>query len=148
MRGRSTAGYNDLVWTNAILREGIAGSLMAPDAEPVKVFQSIYPSKIIPVSGRPGVYTFDFGQNLVGWGQLTISGPSGTSVTMVYGEKTNSDGSVDQGNINVYVDLKNYFQTDTYILKGSGIETVYATDFTYHGFRYAQVFGLPVRSDD
>jgi len=140
--GWSTANYNDSAWTNTILREGPAGALSAPDAEPVKIFQTVYPTRIIPVSGQPGVYTFDFGQNLVGWGQLTVNGPSGTSVTMVYGEKTNSDSSVDQGNINVYVNLKGYFQTDTYILKGSGIET-YAPRFTYHGFRYAQVSGLP-----
>jgi len=140
--GWSTASYNDSAWTNAILREGTTGSLSAPDAEPIKVFQTVYPTKIIPVSGQPGVYTFDFGQNLVGWGQLTVSGPSGTSVTMVYGELTNSDGSVNQNNINVYVNLQQYFQKDTYILKGSGTET-YAPRFTYHGFRYAQVSGLP-----
>ena len=140
--GWSTTGFNDSGWTNAISREGIRGSLIAPNAEPVKVFQSVYPVKIIPVSGQPGVYTFDFGQNLVGWGQLTVSGPAGTSVKMVYGELTNSDGSVNQDNINVYVGLKNYFQTDTYLLKGSGTE-IYAPRFTYHGFRYAQVTGLP-----
>ena len=140
--GWSTAGYNDSAWTNAIARSGIAGTLLAPDAEPVKVFQSVYPVRIIPVTGKAGVYTFDFGQNLVGWGQLTVSGPAGTSVTMVYGELTNSDNSVNQNNINVYVSLTQYFQTDTYILKGIGTET-YAPRFTYHGFRYAQVTGLP-----
>ncbi len=140
--GWTTAGYDDSSWASAILREGIAGSLIAPDAEPVKVFQSVSPVRIIPVSGQPGVYTFDFGQNLAGWGQLSVSGPAGTSVRMVYGEKTNSDGSVDQSNINYLVSLTQYFQTDTYILKGSGVET-WSPCFTYHGFRYAQVFGLP-----
>jgi alpha-L-rhamnosidase len=140
--GWSTASFNDSTWTNAIVREGIAGMLLAPDAEPVKVFQSVYPVRIIPVSGQAGVYTFDFGQNLVGWGQLTVSGPAGTSVSVVYGELTNGDYSVNQNNINGLVTLKQYFQTDTYILKGVGTET-YAPRFTYHGFRYAQVTGLP-----
>ncbi|HEY4414982.1 MAG TPA: family 78 glycoside hydrolase catalytic domain [Verrucomicrobiae bacterium] len=140
--GWSTAGFNDSGWSNAVAREGITGKLLAPDAEPVKVFQSVHPVRIIPVSGQPGVYTFDFGQNLVGWGQLTVNGPAGTSVSLVYGELTNSDNSVNQSNINGLVTLKQYFQTDTYILKGSGTET-YAPRFTYHGFRYAQVTGLP-----
>jgi len=140
--GWATATYDDSSWTNAILREGIAGSLFAPDAEPIKVFQDVPPARIIPVTGQSGVYTFDFGQNLVGWGQLNVTGPAGTSVSMIYGEKTNSDGSVNQDNINVYVTLQNYFQTDTYILKGSGLET-YQPRFTYHGFRYAEVKGLP-----
>jgi alpha-L-rhamnosidase len=140
--GWSTADYDDSSWTNAIAREGIAGSLQAPDAQPIKVFQTIHPVRIIPVQGQPGVYTFDFGQNLVGWGKLTVSGPAGTTVNMIYGELTNSDSSVNQNNINVYVNLKSYFQKDTYILKGDGTET-YAPRFTYHGFRYAQVSGLP-----
>ena len=140
--GWSTSSYNDSAWANAISREGIAGTLLAADAEPVKVFQTVYPVQIIPVTGQPGVYTFDFGQNLVGWGQLTVSGSAGTSVSMVYGELTNSDNSVNQSNINGLVSLKQYFQTDTYILKGFGTET-YAPRFTYHGFRYAQVTGLP-----
>jgi alpha-L-rhamnosidase len=140
--GWSTAGYDDSTWSNVVVRAGTGGSLLAPDAPPVEVFQSVYPVRIIPVSGHPGVYTFDFGQNLVGWGQLTVNGPAGTSVSMVYGELTNSDGSVNQNNINVYVTLQQYFQTDTYILKGGGTET-YAPRFTYHGFQYAEVTGLP-----
>jgi len=140
--GWTTASYDDSAWTNAILREGIAGSLLAPDAEPIKVFQDVPPVRIIPVAGQPDVYTFDFGQNLVGWGQLNVTGPAGTSVSMIYGEKTNSDGSVNQNNINIYVTLQNYFQTDTYILKGLGLEN-YQPRFTYHGFRYAEVKGLP-----
>ena len=138
----STADYDDSTWTNVVIRTGTGGSLLAPDAPPVKVFQSVYPVRIIPVAGQPGVYTFDFGQNLVGWGQLTVNGPAGTTVKMVYGELTNSDGSVNQNNINVYVTLQQYFQTDSYILKGGGTET-YAPRFTYHGFQYAEVSGLP-----
>jgi alpha-L-rhamnosidase len=138
----ATTNFDDSAWASAISREGISGALIAPDAEPVKMFQAVPPVKIIPVTGQSGVYTFDFGQNLVGWGQLTVSGPAGTSVHMVYGEKTNSDGSVDQSNINYLVTLQQYFQTDDYILKGSGIET-WSPRFTYHGFRYAQVSGLP-----
>src|SRR5260370_40189279 len=104
--------------------------------------QSVSSVWIIPVSWQSGIYTFDFGQNLVGWGQLQVHGPAGTSVRMVYGEKTNSDGSVDQSNINYLVSLTQYFQSDTYTLKGIGTET-WEPSFTYHGFRYAQVSGLP-----
>jgi alpha-L-rhamnosidase len=140
--GWSTSGFNDSAWSNTVVATGNVGPLFAPDAPPVKVFQSISPVQIYPVAGQPGVYTFDFGQNLVGWGQLTVSGSAGTSVTLRYGELTNSDGSVDQSNINIFVSLPQYFQTDTYILKGVGTET-YAPRFTYHGFRYAEVTGLP-----
>ncbi|MDB6121104.1 MAG: putative alpha-L-rhamnosidase [Pedosphaera sp.] len=142
-QGWATASYNDSAWSAAILREGIRGDLIAPNAEPIRIKKTISSVKIIPVSGQPGVYTFDFGQNLVGWGRLSVSGPAGTVVTMVFGEKTNSNGSVDQGNINVYVNSqRTYFQKDIYTLKGGGAE-VWEPRFTYHGFRYAQVSGLP-----
>ena len=141
--GWATAGYNDASWTNAILREGARGDLIAPNAEPIKVVKTIAPVRIIPIAGQPGVYTFDFGRNLTGWGKLTVSGPAGATIAMIFGEKTNSNGSVDQGNINVYVSSQRpYFQKDTYILKGDGMET-WEPRFTYHGFQYAQVSGLP-----
>jgi alpha-L-rhamnosidase len=141
--GWTTTNFDDSAWSAAILREGITGTLLAQDAEPIKEFQSLTAAKIISVAGQPGVYTFDFGQNLVGWGRLTVSGPAGTSVKMVYGEKTNSDGSVDQSNINYLIySYQQYFQSDTYTLKGVGVET-WNPHFTYHGFRYAEVTGLP-----
>jgi alpha-L-rhamnosidase len=146
--GWSTATFNDSAWTSAVARNGPSSNLLAPDAEPVTVLKNVSPVQILLVSGKPGVYTFDFGQNLSGWGQLTVSGPAGTSVNMVYGELLNSDNSVNQSNINGLVcinqsaNLKPYFQADTYILKGVGTE-VYAPRFTYHGFRYAEVSGLP-----
>jgi alpha-L-rhamnosidase len=141
--GWATVGYSDSTWTNAILREGTGGDLIAPNAEPIKVVKTIAPVRIIPVSGQPGVYTFDFGQNLTGWGKLTVSGSAGTTVNMVFGEKTNSNGSVDLANINVYVNSQQaYFQKDIYILKGGGTE-IWEPRFTYHGFQYVQVSGLP-----
>ncbi|MDB6063807.1 MAG: alpha-rhamnosidase [Pedosphaera sp.] len=139
----TTAAYNDSTWAQAIAREGITGQFFAPDSEPVKAMQLVAPVRIIPVSGQSGVYTFDFGQNLAGWGRLTVTGPAGTSVKMVFGEKTNSDGTLDLSNINQDVySQQQYFQSDTYILKGGGVE-VYEPRFTYHGFQYAQVTGLP-----
>jgi alpha-L-rhamnosidase len=141
--GWMTTNYDDSAWSSAILREGIAGSLLAPDSEPIEVLKTVPAVNIIPVAGQPGVYTFDFGQNLVGWGRLTVSGPAGTSVRMVYSEKTNSDGSVNQNNINYLIyTYQQYFQSDTYILKGAPVET-WNPHFTYHGFRYAEVTGLP-----
>jgi alpha-L-rhamnosidase len=147
--GWATTNYNASAWSNAVVRPGIAGTLLAQESEPVKVFQSVSPVKIIPVTGQAGVYTFDFGQNLVGWGQLTVSGAVGTTVKMVFGELTNLDNSVNQSNINEEVavnqdvNLKPYFQADTYILAGTGSNEIYAPRFTYHGFRYAEVTGLP-----
>jgi alpha-L-rhamnosidase len=58
-------------------------------------------------------------------------------------ENLGEDGDIDQSSNWVPKMIKtDFFQTDTYILKGDGVET-YEPRFTYHGFQYVQVTGLP-----
>jgi alpha-L-rhamnosidase len=78
------------------------------------------------------------GQNMVGWCRLTVSGPSGTQVSLRHAERLRPDGTL-------YLDnLRSALATDIYTLKGSGTE-VYEPRFTYHGFRYVEVSGFPGR---
>ena len=83
-----------------------------------------------------GVYVFDLGQNMVGWVRLKVSGRAGSRVTLRFAEMLNPDGSVYTTN------LRSARATDQYILRGSGVET-YEPSFTFHGFRYVEVTGLP-----
>jgi alpha-L-rhamnosidase len=66
---------------------------------------------------------------------------------MKYGERLADDGLLDQAAIAQHVlrfDKKQRFQTDTYILKGEGVETWHSR-FSYDGFRFVQVTGLTER---
>lgn len=140
------AGYDDSGWSGAVIREGVT-NLLAPNSEPVRIVNTLRPVSISPVPGRTNTYLFDFGQNIAGWCRLSVQGPAGTAVRMVFGEETNRNGSVSQRRINVHVySHKEFFQAETYILKGSGLET-WEPRFTYHGFQYVQVEGLPSRPD-
>jgi len=47
--GWAKASYDDSAWSAAILREGITGNLIAPDAEPIRITKTIAPIRIIPV---------------------------------------------------------------------------------------------------
>ena len=87
-------------------------------------------------SPAPGVYVFDFGQNLTGWVRIRVSGPRGARVQLRYAELVD-----EQGNINTR-NLRGARATDVYVLKGEGVE-VYEPRFTYHGFRYVEVTGYP-----
>jgi alpha-L-rhamnosidase len=98
---------------------------------------------------RPGVYVLDFGQNFTGHVRLRLRAPEGTAVTMRYAEKVKADGSLDQSNIDYYMTKtspRQLFQEDTYICKGGG-EEVWEQRFSYSGFRYAEVTGLPFRPE-
>ncbi len=109
-------------------------SLSAQMMPPIKVVQTLKPKWIS--EPRPGVYVVDFGQNFSGWCRLKVKGSAGTTVTLKHAEVLFDNGLVNQQN------LRSARATDTYILKGDGVE-VYEPRFTYHGFRYVQVEGYP-----
>jgi alpha-L-rhamnosidase len=137
--GWNTAGYDDSGWAMAQVVRGPKGKLSAQMLPAIKVMETKTAVKV--TEPKPGCFVFDMGQNMAGWAQLRVSGPGGTKVVMKYAERLNDDGTVDQKGINPHV-KEGAFQTDTYILKGDGVE-VWEPRFTYHGFQYVQVTGFP-----
>ncbi|HVO72123.1 MAG TPA: family 78 glycoside hydrolase catalytic domain [Aggregatilineaceae bacterium] len=121
-------------WAGAMVMEAPGGKLVAQALEPIQVVETRRPIAI--QQPKPGVYVLDTGQNLAGWGALTVQGPRGTTVTMRYAESLYEDGTVNQEN------LRSARARDIYILKGDGVET-WEPRFTYHGVRYFQVEGFP-----
>jgi alpha-L-rhamnosidase len=77
----------------------------------------------------------DFGQNLVGRLRIRVRGEAGAVVTLRHAEV------LEHGELGVRP-LRLAKATDTYTLRG-GDEEVWQPEFTFHGFRYAQVTGLP-----
>jgi alpha-L-rhamnosidase len=103
-------------------------------APPIRVTRTIEPVAI--TQPAPGVHVVDFGQNFAGWVRLKVEGAAGTRVEMRFAEFLKADGEADQSN------LRTAFARDTYILAGNGVET-WEPRFTYHGFRYVELHGLP-----
>ena len=134
--GWSKPGFDDSKWEPARLVEAPEGVVVAQNIEPIRVTQTLKPRSVKEL--KPGVYIYDLGQNMVGWCRLQVSGPRGTSISLRHAETLKPDGSL-------YLDnLRSAKVTDTYILKGSGIES-YEPRFTYHGFRFVEVTGYPGR---
>jgi len=137
--GWTLPDYDDSDWAPAGLVSGPGGILQEQLAPPCKVMETLEPRLVREL--RPGVAVFDFGRNIVGWAQLRVSGAAGTEIVLRYGERLAEDGSVDQKHIGMYL-RGGDCQTDRYILKGGGPEQ-WEPHFTYHGFQYVQVEGLP-----
>jgi alpha-L-rhamnosidase len=134
MQGWSRPGFAAAGWHEAQAVSGPAGLLAAQTLEPIRVTETLKPVAIHEV--HPGVYIYDMGQNMVGWCRLTLSGPSGTQVSLRHAERLRPDGTL-------YLDnLRSAEAKDVYTLKGGGVE-VYEPRFTYHGFRYVEVRGFP-----
>ena len=64
------------------------------------------------------------------------AGRSGSKVLLRHAEQLNEDGTVYTAN------LRGAPQVDQYVAR-SGEEEVVEPHFTYHGFRYVEVTGLP-----
>ncbi|MEY4387315.1 MAG: hypothetical protein RLY20_2598 [Verrucomicrobiota bacterium] len=130
----SKAGFNAAKWQPAKLVAAAALQVSAQCQEPIRVTQTLKPVKI--TEPQPGVFIFDMGQNMVGWCRLKVSGTAGTRVQLRHAETLRDDGTLYLAN------LRSAKVTDTYTLKGGGAE-VYEPRFTYHGFRFVEVTGLP-----
>jgi alpha-L-rhamnosidase len=154
--GWDRAGFDDSGWKQAVPAPEPVGPLRAQDAPPIRISRILHPVKLS--EPQPGVYIIDFGQNYAGWVRLHAQGPAGTEVKMRYGELLYPDGTLN-GMTSVTGQIKQggaayrykgegppqtAWQMDEYILKGAGRE-VYCPRFTFHGFRYVEITGLPQR---
>ncbi len=137
-RDWADAGGDPRAWQAVRIARPPGGVLRAQLMPPCRVIETLRPVSVRQL--RPGVYIVDAGRNVVGWARLRVNGPAGTEVVMRYAELLGADGDIHTENI-AWVD-KEIFQTDTYILRGEGEET-WEPRFTYHGFQYIQLSGLP-----
>jgi alpha-L-rhamnosidase len=112
-----------------------AARLVAQRSEPVRCTEELAPVTINEI--KPGVFIFDFGQNLTGRVRLRLDAvPAGTRLVIRHGERLNPDGTLYTEN------LRRAKATDTCIARGGGDET-YEPRFTFHGFQYAELTGFP-----
>ena len=135
--GWDTAAFNDATWHSA--------SLVVPREPQIisQYFQPIREEKVLTAkaitSPSPGVYIFDFGQNLSGVPRLRVTGKRGDDIKLRFAEVLNPDGTMYVAN------LRTAKATDHFILAGgnpNGAPEIYQPQFTYHGYRYIEISGL------
>ncbi|XVQ09389.1 family 78 glycoside hydrolase catalytic domain [Spirillospora sp. CA-255316] len=117
--------------------ETVAGDLarlVAPEGPPVRV-TGVLPAQRVwtSASGRTLV---DFGQNAVGWVRLRVRGLARGGEVVVRHAEVLEDGELGTR------PLRTAEATDTYLVAGTG-EEVLEPSLTFHGFRYAEVSGVP-----
>lgn len=120
-------------WAAAETIDPAPAKILAQNFEPVRIEREMPALKM--TEPKPGVYVFDFGQNMAGVERVRLSGPRGTDVRLRFAELLNDDGTLYTEN------LRTAKATDHFILAGTGTET-FTPQFTFHGFRYAEITGL------
>jgi alpha-L-rhamnosidase len=133
LSGWDRPGLNESQWQAAAMREEAPRPLEGQVMEPVRQYAELKPKAI--TEPKPGRWTFDMGQNMVGVARLKVSAPAGTKITLRHAEVLNPDGTI------YTVNLRSAISVDTYICKGTGAE-IWQPQFTFHGFRYVELSGL------
>jgi alpha-L-rhamnosidase len=132
--GWDTAGFDASGWKNAISIDPKPIVIEAQDFPPIRVERTLTAKSV--TEPKPGVYVYDFGQNFSGVERLSVRGPEGTDVRLRFAEIVNADGTIYTDN------LRTARATDHFIL-GHGGAGVLEPQFTFHGFRYLELTGLP-----
>ncbi|WP_433462332.1 family 78 glycoside hydrolase catalytic domain [Spirillospora sp. CA-128828] len=109
------------------------GALSGRTAEPVRVIETLAGRQ---AGSGDGYRVFDVGRNIAGRPEITVQAPAGTSVR-IYPSESLKDGRAYQSISNVGGPL-----WDEYTTRSAGPET-WHPQFSYHGFRYLEVRGLP-----
>ncbi|MFM7320119.1 MAG: family 78 glycoside hydrolase catalytic domain, partial [Armatimonadota bacterium] len=133
--GWDAPGFDDASWRPAPIAkvEGIAiephpGSAVRPQ-EVLKARRRLNP--------KPGVWVYDFGQNLTGIARVAVRGKAGDTVQLRHAEFLDKDGGIYVAN------LRAAKATDSFVLAGAGT-TRCEPKFTFHGFQYVEVTGVDV----
>ncbi len=161
--GWNEPGLDDGDWKTVSLIANIPGVLEAQPQPAIKITSIIKPVKI--TEPQPGVYIFDMGKNFAGWIHMQFKASSGSKVVFRYGELLNGDGTLNpltsvcgqikgkrkdstgnMVNIGGPGSPEIAWQSDVYIARGEELEE-YTPRFTFHGFRYVEVYGLESKPD-
>ena len=153
--GWGKAGFDTTAWKAARVTDAPLEPLRPLMTPPVRAGE---PLPAVAVSTpAPGVHIVDLGKNFTGIPEVTLNAPAGTTVTFRYGELLNADGTLNPMT-GVCGQIKGAnkegvskggpgapdiaWQQDVYITRGGGTEVFYP-DFTFHGFRFMEITGLP-----
>lgn len=126
------AGAEEKEWRQAAVAKGPGGLLKKQKLPGIRIQE--YRE---PVTVKDKVY--DFGCNLSGDVEITLEGKQGETVEIVYGERLDARGGIDQTLIKRHGDIPRN-QID-YYRKGKDGEETWHPEFSYKGFRYVQVKG-------
>jgi len=132
--GWDQPGFHDADWRTADLGANGSPAIQANPGAPIRRSGEVKTAAV--TRPKPGLAVFDYGRNFSGWARLKIQAPAGARVVMRFGEMLNPDGTVYRKN------LRAARAADTYICRGGG-EEQWEPRFTYHGFQYVEVEGLP-----
>jgi len=135
MPGWSRPGYDDSNWSGVAASDVAPQPLLVPKMHlPVQVTKTV--STVNITEPAEGKYVFDLGQNMVGWPLLNIPVQKGKTVQVRFAEMLEQDG-------NLYTDNYRRARSVNHYIPAANDTITWQPTFTFHGFRYVELSGLP-----
>ena len=135
--GWDLPGFDDSRWSPALEVKTPGGRLLPETGYPVRT-REVFKVRDTRITGTSTMVA-DFGQNASGIPRITVKGKRGDTVRITPSELLDAGGKPDQK----WIGRPHYHE---YILKGDG-EEQWQPDFTYNGFRYAEISGIRTGKD-
>ena len=131
--------YDDQGWA-APIEQAYEGALVAHQGARILEHERFVPTVVHTPDGST---VLDFGQNIAGYMEFTVTGREGHVVKMLYGETLDEAGNFTQKNLGFRVNKKTGSpeQTVQYVLK-EGTQT-YKPQASVHGFQLVKLEGWP-----
>jgi alpha-L-rhamnosidase len=144
--GESNPEFPDIIKDKAAVIHSAPVQIIAQDFQPIRIEREI--KAVSMTEPKPGVYVYDFGQNLAGFEKVQGL-HTDHQIRIRFAEILNLDGTIYTEN------LRTAKATDTIIAvppspKADRIHRTglgYMPSFSFHGFRYAEVTGLSTAPD-
>lgn len=139
--GFDTVGFADAGWDKAAVVKGPKGELTNQSQQPIRITEELPAESIDEVAA--GTYIVKFPRVLAGNVKITAEGEAGSTIRFQYAEKVRANGRLNADNNGGF---QNGFQTDRFILAGTGAAETWAAKFSYKGFQFIEVSGWPAGS--
>lgn len=138
MPGWDKPGFDDSGWRTSINRAAPSQKLASQQLHPIRDVEELPARSVVKIDDR--TWLFDFGKNISGVTEFTVSGPEGATFRLLHGEY------LENGRLNIESLAEHYrpfdesdpFSTDVFTIAGKGEETFRAR-FNYKGFQYVEV---------
>ena len=131
--GWCTAAFDASSWAGVKVADYGYANLAPQDNEQVKTEQTLAAKELIVTP--KGEFVIDFGQNLVGSEVISFAGKPGQKITISHAEVLDENGNFYTTN------LRSAKAQSNYICDGTPRD--YTTRFTFYGFRYIKIEGIP-----
>ena len=144
--GESDPQFPDVIKNKATIVHPAPVQIVAQDFPPIRIEREVH--AVSMSEPEPGVYVYDFGQNLTGLEKVELHGiHDGLRARIRFAEILNPDGTIYTDNLRTAKATDTLVSTFTESANGTHSKTGFGFDyqafFSFHGFRYAELTGLP-----